>query len=442
MRFATKNFLNFCAVLSFVATSPSARATEPKQVTAFGAGRLQVLGSHTDYNNGLVAATALDLGITAKLTPNPNDMTVKIVSHMTGKDGLPQVLNYEYELGKEKKVGSWPDYFQGLTAELRNPEVKKELGINAFPSRGYLLELTTTVPEGAGVSSSAAAEVAHIRAFREAFGYEKEIDDVLVAKIGQRIEGHYVGGSIGLMDQLTSSLSKNGSLLLMDFADPKTPSYKIIPNNCDFEWVVFNSGVAHSLSSDHGDNFKTRVKETTDDSLVALNKSRAQSGKPLLKNLSDLKPNDLDSVEVTALPAKLRRRVTHIVTENARVTRGVEALTSGDSEAFGKILSESHLSSMKNYEIVVPEVQKAWEIAVGDKNVLGAAQIGGGFGGSISIAVKKGKAQEVSERLERQYAAAIAKMYRANISEAPDGKVTVGYNRSKSKCVKSVIGWL
>ncbi|HAR43603.1 MAG TPA: hypothetical protein DCS07_13400 [Bdellovibrionales bacterium] len=128
------------------------------------------------------------------------------------------------------------------------------------------------------------------------------------------------------------------------------------------------------------------------------------------------------------------------MTENARVQEGVAALMAGDSRRFGKILNRSHVSSQKNYEIVVPEVQEAWKIAMRDKDVYGAAQIGGGFGGSISVAVKKGKAQEFSTRLEQKYAAAIAKMYWLKKAEAPEGRVTVGRKPSAAKCLKSVLG--
>ena len=342
----------------------------PPQLTARAPGRVNLIGEHTDYNGGFVLPMALPQQTHVELRPR-EDRTVRAFSTNIGERGELQ----EYSLGQEATGRRWLDYVQGVTRILQT---------EGFALRGFDVRLSSQVPVGSGLSSSAALEVSLLRGLREAFSLE--LDDVRLALLAQRVETDFVGAPIGVMDQMASSLAGQGLAL---FLDTRTLRYEQVPLPPGVEPLVINSGVEHNHSA--GD-YRTRRAEC----------ERAASLLGVAQ-LRDLTTRDLSRLAV--LPEPLGRRTRHVVTENARVLDMVEALRTGNVEALGPMLYASHLSQRDDYEVSVPEIDALVELARAEPEVLGARLTGGGFGGSIVALVRAGSGRAVGERIVRGYAA-------------------------------------
>ncbi|HJQ82550.1 MAG TPA: galactokinase family protein, partial [Candidatus Binatia bacterium] len=196
-------------------------------VVADAPGRVNVIGEHTDYNGGLVLPVAIPQRTTAALAPRADDR-VRAASANLGDDGAL----HEYRLGDERRTGTWIDYVQGVTRTLRT---------STGTLRGFDLLVDSRVPIGSGLSSSAALEVAVLRALRAAFGLD--LDDVALARIGQRAETDFVGARVGIMDQMAASLATEREALLID---TRSLAYRRIPLPAALELVVVDSGIAHA----------------------------------------------------------------------------------------------------------------------------------------------------------------------------------------------------
>jgi galactokinase len=251
-------------------------------------------------------------------------------------------------------------------------------------ARGFSGHVTTTIPVGAGLSSSAALEVALLRAFREAFMLP--LDDVQMALLAQRAENDFDGAPVGVMDQMACTLASDGEAL---FLDTRSLEWKVVPLPPSAELVVFNSGIAHNHSK--GD-YRTRRAECED--------SARQLG---VKQLRDLDVPDVP--RIMALPDPLGRRARHVVTENARVLDAVRALQAGNIEALGALFYASHDSMRDDYEVSVPEIDLIVELARAMPEVHGARLTGGGFGGSVVILARPGTAADVAQKVSAAYTA-------------------------------------
>lgn len=339
-------------------------------VTARAPGRVNLIGEHTDYNGGYVLPTAIPQVTTAELSAR-GDRSVRAVSaDMEG----PAVMG-EYELGEEARGRGWLDYVQGVTqALLRSGRV---IG-------GFDLRVSSEVPIGSGLSSSAALEVSLLRALRSAFGLA--IDDVELALLGQRAENDLVGAPVGVMDQMASSLASEGTAL---FLDTRTLEVKRVPIPKSAEIVVINSGVAHNHAA--GD-YRTRRAECE--------RAAALLG---VAQLRDLSMADLPRAE--ALPDPLGRRARHIVTENQRVLDAVAAMSAEDLPRLGELFRASHQSMRDDYEVSIPEIDMLVEIASADRAIFGARLTGGGFGGSVVLLARRGSGASAAARIAPAYAA-------------------------------------
>ncbi|MFL5813896.1 MAG: galactokinase [Bdellovibrionia bacterium] len=408
----------------FILPSLAAQNTPPVHTVAFAPGRVEIIGNHTDYTGGKVIAMPLEdggkkIGITVELVPNtdPNDKNVLISSIVKKEDGTVDVLEERYLLGHEAKRGSWIDYFQGVTKTLR------DAGYDA--SRGYKLTVHSDIPGGGGLSSSAALEVAQFRALRQAFGW-KDLDDVKIARLGQKVENGFVGSKTGMMDQLTISLSdESRSMLLMDFADAENPKFERIPFPKGVEFVVFSSGVKHDLSDDHGDdNFNARRRQT-DEALKLINEKREKARLPKFIALGEMTLADLKKAPYQSLPELLKKRVRHVVTENARVLDFREAIRKADWKKAGQILTASHRSSRDDYAVCAPEVDAAVKYGLKLDHVYGARMVGGGFGGPMLELVEQGMAPKIAFQTQDGYNRAMLKMH-PDPAHRPIGKIQVG----------------
>ncbi len=338
----------------------------PAEVSAHAPGRVNLIGEHTDYNEGFVLPTAIPQETTVLLEGRP-DKTV----HATAADLGERA---SYQLGEEVRLGTWLDYVQGVTQELAGDG--HELG-------GFSVRIASDVPFGSGLSSSAALLVALLRGLGKLYGLK--LDDVEIARLAQRAENGLVGANVGIMDQMACSLAREGEALFLDCRDL---SFERVALPGNLELVVLHSGVEHNHA---GGDYNTRRAEC----------ERA-AGLLGVASLRDLSREDLPRVE--ALPEPLNRRARHIVTENARVLEAVAALKAGDLARLGELFYASHASMQGDYQISVPEIDLIVELARAESDIFGARLTGGGFGGSVVMLARLGKGRAAGERIAAEYA--------------------------------------
>ncbi|OGV59134.1 MAG: galactokinase [Lentisphaerae bacterium GWF2_52_8] len=337
-------------------------------------GRLEVLGNHTDYNEGLVLSAAVGQSTEVALAPSDGDQCI-IHNTMDGSQS-------EFALSEiDKKVpGEWTNYIKGLLVELR----KRKKNFGAFKAA-----LTSTVPLSAGMSSSAALEISMGFALSSAFGIEMPPEEW--ARAGQGVENNYLGVKTGLLDQFSSIFGKEDSLILCDFRTVKV--LKNVPLPHGYCLVVANTMVKHNLV----DSDYNRRRESCERALAGLKKKFTA-----IKALRDVTPEMLE--EGKGLLEQLDYlRAAHVVGENDRVLKGVAALENGDIAAFGRLLFASHQSSRENFENSCPELDCLVELASSLPGCAGARLSGGGFGGISIHLVENAKAQEYCERLKTSY---------------------------------------
>ena len=329
-------------------------------------GRVNLIGEHTDYNGGFVLPTAIPQQTAVVLTPR------------TGKTVTAQSANAnqvgEFILGDEQPRGDWLDYVQGVTWAL---------GHNGFELQGFDLSVGSDVPLGAGLSSSAALEVAVLRAIRDAFGLA--LDDLTLARLGQSAENDFVGARCGIMDQMAANLADGSTAL---FLDTRSLEFRRVPLPADADLVVIHSGVSHDISA--GD-YNTRRAECEE--------AARQLGVPQLRDLTDA---DLPRIE--RLPDPLGRRARHVLTEDARVLEAVVALERSDLNRLGELFGASHASMRDDFEVSTTDVDLLVELAQDDEDVYGARMTGGGFGGSVVIFARQGRGRVAGDRIAQAYA--------------------------------------
>ncbi len=335
-------------------------------VEAEAPGRVNLIGEHTDYNGGFVLPMPIPRTCRVQLRLR-NDDRVHVWSANQGGSVR------EYRLGQEEPLADWLDYVQGCTTVLR------KLG---HPLSGFEVHIASEVPLGSGLSSSAALDIALLRALRSAFGIP--ISDLDLARLGQRVENEFVGARVGIMDPLVASVGRPGHAL---FVDTRDLTCRQIPFPERGEIVVLDSGVRHRHSA--GD-YNTRRSECEE--------ACRRLG---ISQLRDMTPKDLDRIE--ALPEPFRRRARHVVTENQRVLGAVAALEAGDLSALGRLFDDSHVSQRDDYQVSVPEIEVLVALAHVESGVWGCRLTGGGFGGSILVLTQAGQGEAIGRRIAEAY---------------------------------------
>jgi galactokinase len=337
------------------------------EISVEAPGRVNLIGEHTDYNGGYVLPTVIPQRTRIDLAAR-DDREVRVVSETLG-DPTPS----HYTLGREARTGTWIDYVQGVTWALA------EAG---YALRGFDARVSSDVPVGSGLSSSAALEVAVARAMRALC--DLTIDPLQVARVAHRAETAFVGAPVGVMDPMACSLASAGTAL---FVDTRTLATETVPLPPGAELVVIDSGVAHDHVS--GD-YRTRRAECEE--------AARQLG---VRELRDVGEDQLAAV--SALPPPLDRRARHVVTENARVLRAVAAMKQGDLGGLGRLFDASHASMRDDFEVSVPEVDRLVQIARAEPGVYGARLTGGGFGGAIVVLAKQGHGAAVGRSVLAKY---------------------------------------
>ena len=340
----------------------TARATAP--------GRVNLIGEHTDYNDGLVLPTAIPQRTEVSLAL-ADDGVVSVYSDATSGDGPAS----SYRLGEESRHGDWLDYVRGVTWVLRQEGLLTRLS-------GLRLAISSQVPVGSGLSSSAALLVSLLRGLRIALALP--ISEIDLARLARRAEVELVGAPVGIMDQLACALCGPGAALLLD---TQSLQMDTVPIPSSLELVVIHSGIVHSHAA--GD-YKTRRRECQ---LAA-----QQLGVTSLRQLGEA-----DLPRIMGLPDPLGRRVRHVVTENARVQTAAVALAAGDGETLGRLFAASHASMRDDYEVSVPAVDQLVEIGAADPAIWGARLTGGGFGGSVVMLAREGEGRAAAIRIAEKY---------------------------------------
>lgn len=335
------------------------------KTTSWAPGRVEVLGNHTDYNGGEVLSAALDLGITAEGEILP-DGAVQLSS-----EGLEGSLT----LGPGEEwlpTATWADYPLGVAKILRDA---------GWPIGGFAAHFRSTLPLGAGLSSSAALEVCTATLLSKLFHFS--LAPLELAKLCRQAENEFVGVNCGLLDQVSSVFGRAHHLIHLDCRhetirrEPITPGWK---------FLIVNSGVKHALTGGE------------------YNERRAQCfAAAEALGVSQLRETTSAELAAADLPEIVRRRALHITGENERVRTGCAALARGDLHTFGQLMFASHESSRKNFENSTPELDLLVELAGSTPGIVGARLTGGGFGGAIVALVPEESAAAAAQSLLQRY---------------------------------------
>jgi len=325
----------------------------PEAASASAPGRVNLIGEHTDYHEGFVLPSVIPQRTYVVVDRRP-DRLVRVSS--AAFSGAWET----FELGRETPQRGWIDYAQGVTVALS----RHGLEIPGFDAR-----IDSTVPVGAGVASSAALEVALLRALRALL--ELELDDVTLARLAQKVETDFVAAPVGIMDQMASSVGRDGEAL---FIDTRTLAVLRLPLPSSIELVVIDSGIPHAHA---GGAYAQRRRESFEAATLL--------GVDYLRDL-----DERALPRIAALPPTLARRARHIVTENARVLAAVDALRTGDVTALGRLFAASHASMRDDYETSTPDVDALVSIAQHHPAIIGARLTGGGFGGAVVLIARAG----------------------------------------------------
>ncbi|MBE2204214.1 MAG: galactokinase [Chthoniobacterales bacterium] len=334
-------------------------------IHAFAPGRVELLGNHTDYNGGVVLSAAIQMGIHAT-GRRRNDEKIRLTS-----EGIEGVIEASRKAGLLPR-GGWEDYPLGVAEML----ARAGAGIGGFEAH-----FSADLPPGAGLSSSAALEVATAVLLTKLFPLE--ISPLDLAKLCRRAENEFVGVSCGLLDQVSSIFGKKDHVIHLDC---RAETVALIPFPSDLGLLIVHSGVKHALTGGE-------YNERRDQCFEAAKRMRV----PALR--------DVTSTELAAadLPPLVKKRAAHIVGENERVFQALDFLRAGNGDAFGRLMTASHQSSMENFQNSTPELDALVAIATRQKGCHGARLTGGGFGGAIVALVDLSQIENLSEKILADY---------------------------------------
>lgn len=335
-------------------------------------GRVNLIGEHTDYNDGFVLPCAINFGtmIAASLRPDP---IVRVVA-----------ANYQSEVDEfrldgpivPQTDGSWPNYVRGVV---------KHLQAHGLALQGADLAVVGDVPQGAGLSSSASLEVAVTQVFKTLQGFT-DLSPTAMALIAQRAENLFVGCNCGIMDQLVAARGEAGSALLIDCRSLETQA---VPLPSDLAVMIVHSRIRRGLV---GSEYNTRRQQC-----------EAAASHFGVKALRDVSLSRL-LADAGRLDATVTRRARHIITENQRTLDAATALATGDLHQIGALMAASHDSMRDDFEITVPAMDRLVEVlqtAIGSRG--GARMTGGGFGGCAVALMPLDKVESVRQAVENNY---------------------------------------
>jgi galactokinase len=361
------------------------------QVVARAPGRVNLIGEHTDYNNGFVLPAAIDRYVWFA----GRARTDRIVrAHALD---FTEAVEFSLDALERDSQHGWSNYLRG---------VAKFLEAGGHRLQGADLVFGGDVPREAGLSSSAAVEMAATTFWMKLMNIQ--MAPVEAVKLARRAENEFVGVPSGIMDQFVSALGRRGHALFLDCRDLK---YRHVPLKGDLKIVVCNSGVKRALA--HSE-YEVRVAQCRE----AVEQFRKMGME--IDSLRDVKMGDL-IMRGKNLDKLLLKRASHVVTENDRVREAVKVLEQGDLKVFGKLMNDSHKSLRDNYEVSSQELDVLVELARRQPGVLGARMTGGGFGGCTVNLVESGAAGSFAKAVQDGYQQRLGLRAEVYVFEASDG---------------------
>lgn len=333
------------------------------RVFARSPGRVNLIGEHTDYNDGFVLPMGLPFETTFTATPR-SDNKICLVSEGYGE--------LRFSLSDDpQSIAFWGRFVAGMAKALDHDGVK-------IP--GFDAKITTTIPIGASLSSSAALEVASGFAMCGLAGVTP--DPVKIAKLGQWVENEVIGIQSGIMDQLISAVATAGSATLIDCRSLETRAVKVPPQATI---VIMDTMTRRRLADSEYDKRRASCERAAGAIGVAA--------------LRDATVADIEALD----PGVDQRRARHVVTENARVLEAVEAMDSGDAQALGNLMNQSHESLKLDFEVSAPALDEITETARSHEGCFGARMTGGGFAGCGVALVDRNHVESFQRHIERGY---------------------------------------
>ncbi len=361
-------------------------------------GRVNLIGEHTDYNDGFVMPAALGFYTCAAVGPRSDGrLTIYSVD-------FDETVDIEIDALAQGPTGHWSDYLRGVAAVLR---------ARGVPVAGANLVIKGEVPIGAGLSSSAAIEVSTALALLAAAG--AHLDRREIAAVCQRAEHEYVGTRCGIMDQFISCFGQAGHALLLDC---RTLAYEPVPIPDTVRIVICNTMVKHELAG--GEYNRRRADCEAGVQLL-------QRHVPKVRALRDVDMQQLERYS-GEMPERTYRRCRHVVSENARTQEAAAALKNGDLSLFGKLMYASHASLRDDYEVSCRELDLLVDLGAKCDGVFGARMTGGGFGGCSVNLVEAGAVDTFQHDIARWYQTETGRPPEIYVCAASDGAGEVGPN--------------
>lgn len=336
-------------------------------------GRVNFIGEHTDYNDGFVLPAAIQLQMRVVIMPVPGRQV------FVESSAYPDKIDFNLDHPQAMARKHWSDYVRGTAWSLERDGVKLN---------GARLFIDSTIPPGAGLSSSAALEVATALAFLS--NADVTLTPVEIAKACHRAENEFIGIRSGIMDQFASCNGRSGHALLLDCRSLEV-RYVTVPR--DIVLMVCNTMVRHELASSE---YNTRRRQCEEGVAV------------LSRFIPDVRAlRDVTSEQLARFGAELdpviHRRCRHVIEENRRVLLAAQALETGNTGAFGGLMQESHQSLRLDYEVSSPELDLMCELALGVKGVYGARMMGGGFGGCVLALADASASRNFRRTVNKEY---------------------------------------
>ena len=336
-------------------------------------GRINLIGEHTDYNDGYVLPAAIDKAI--YFAAAKNDVNKLRFYSIDFNE------SFEIDIDKlEKTDKQWANYLIGTAFQFQT-KGKNFKGIDCV--------FGGDIPLGAGLSSSAALECGFAYTINDLYQLGVERDELIF--IAQKAEHDFAGVKCGIMDQFASTFGKDGHVVRLDCRSMQREYYPL--DNQNYDIVLINTNVKHNLASSE---YNTRRQEC-ESGVEAI-----QAKHPEVNSLRDATPEMLDAVK-SEVSHKVYDRCHYVIHEIIRVENACQDLLKGEFEAFGKLMYETHYGLSKEYEVSCPELDFLVDLAKEDSNVVGSRLMGGGFGGCTINLIKKGAAAGFIQKAEKAF---------------------------------------
>ncbi|MGD0222851.1 MAG: galactokinase [Terriglobia bacterium] len=363
----------------------------PPEVVVRAPGRVNLIGEHTDYNDGFVLPAAIDRAVTYAGRRRA-DRRVRVYS-----EDFKATVDFDLDDIQKAGENTWSNFLRG---------VSKFLEADGHRLTGADIAFGGNVPREAGLSSSAAVEVGATAFWNKLLGLG--LDPVYAVKLSRRTENEFVGVPCGIMDQFISALGRRDHALFLDCRDL---TYRHVPLRADVKIVVCNSGVKRALAQSE---YEVRLKQCREAVVKIAATGRA------VKSLRDVQLSDLAAARGT-MDNLLWRRAHHVVSENARTLEAVKVLQGGNLERFGELMNQSHESLRDDYEVSSKELDTLVELARQQPGVLGARMTGAGFGGCTVNLVRADAAEAFAQAVAKGYKEALGFKGEIYVCQASDG---------------------